>query len=548
MGSSVRILAFFSFISLLTANGQAQHLNLPLHRMMNLEWENEFSSRDSFTLHTSMRPVTENRTLSYKQFQQYHSTKVKKHFAWLFADKNWIKRKSKWENLYDAEGKDFYFDVNPVFNFEYGRDLANNNIKKMYKNTRGFLINGNITDKVSFSTSFYENQAMLPRYLSEYAASIGPERLISNTWRKEDAVMPGQGRTKPFKTTGYDYAWAQGYVSYSPSEKVNLQFGHGKLFVGEGYRSMLLSDNAFNFPHLRATSYWWKNRIQYSVIFASMQSLRRLDIFTTTEPMFERKAASFHYINIQLAKNVQVGLFEGTIWKRMNENQELLPMDFSMFNPVLGINTIRFGMDNDNNTLVGINAKVQPMKKIYFYAQLAIDDLSGKKLGWQLGGKWFDPLGFDDASLQIEYNQASAYTYQSANRLNSYTHYNQPLAHSVGGGFTELLAIGNYRIDDYFFEYKFSWFQYKLYNQSGIRYDSNVLISDEAVPDPDDGYTWAQSWYNEAAFGYIINPLYNMNLMVGWLHRGYYNVPEHHQTSYIYIGFRTSLSNFYYDI
>ena len=129
---SIKNVVFILFC-LIAFYGQAQQLNLPLNRMMNLEWENEFSAKDSFSLHTSFKPITENKTLSYRKFQEYNSTKVKKHFAWLFADKNWIKRKAKWENLYEAKGEDFYFDINPVFNFEYGRDLANNNAERFYK-------------------------------------------------------------------------------------------------------------------------------------------------------------------------------------------------------------------------------------------------------------------------------------------------------------------------------------------------------------------------------------------------------------------------------
>ncbi len=57
-----------------------------------------------------------------------------------------------------------------------------------------------------------------------------------------------------------------------------------------------------------------------------------------------------------------------------------------------------------------------------------------------------------------------------------------------------------------------------------------------------------QLFYKDIQFGYIINPLYNMQLMIGWFHRDLRHVSDPYKTSYLYIGFRTNLSNFYYDL
>ena len=62
-------------------------------------------------------------------------------------------------------------------------------------------------------------------------------------------VAIGIGRSKPFKTYGHDAAIASGYVSFSPVKDANLQFGHGRHFFGNGYRSLLLSDYAPDYPY-----------------------------------------------------------------------------------------------------------------------------------------------------------------------------------------------------------------------------------------------------------------------------------------------------------
>jgi hypothetical protein len=38
-------------------------------------------------------------------------------------------------------------------------------------------------------------------------------------------------------------AVATGYINHKPSKYFNLQLGHGQHFTGDGYRSLVLSDN-----------------------------------------------------------------------------------------------------------------------------------------------------------------------------------------------------------------------------------------------------------------------------------------------------------------
>ena len=526
----------------------AQQLNLPLNHTYLSRYETKLSNSDSITYHSGFKPLIENSAISYTEMQTLHKTKVEKHFAWLFKDKNWIKRKSKWENLYSTKGTDYYFDVNPVFNFEYGRDLANDNSLKFFKNTRGFMVNAHLTDKVSFSTSFYENQMYVPTYLRNYAAEISSQVYLTNNWKSENAVMPGQGRVKPFKTKGYDFAYAQAYVSYSPIKNINLQFGNGKFFVGEGYRSVLLSDNAYNYPYFRFTGSFFKNRIQYTSVFASLTNLRRLRYFTTPEAQFEKKAASFIYVSANISDKLQVGIFEGTIFRRIEDDQQLRKLDPLLFNPVIGVNTALNGFESeDANVLLGLNFKYQPLPKIYFYGQAALDNFAKEKMAWQFGAKWFDAFSTEDLSFQLELNQTSRYTYSAEKEIMSYSHYNQPLAQTTGGGTFEIMLRGAYRHDDFFYEYHFSYQTYRYYDGPN-QYGKNVLLADNMAVDPAVYNSMSKVLYHDVKAGYIINPLYNMQAIVGWFHRGISHIPDPYKTSYLYIGFRTSLSNFYYDI
>ena len=133
------------------------------------------------------------------------------------------------------EGDDYKVTVSPIINFSKGKELDES--KGTFENTRGYIIEGNLGRTISFATSFAENQAIFPNYLDAYI--------------RDKNIVPGQGYARDFKDVGYDYAMSSGYVTYRANKMFAVQFGHGKNFIGDGYRSLLLSDNTFNYPYLK---------------------------------------------------------------------------------------------------------------------------------------------------------------------------------------------------------------------------------------------------------------------------------------------------------
>ena len=156
------------------------------------------------------------------------------------------------DNFINIKTEDFKLSINPLFDLQLGRDEIGNT----YTNTRAFEVKGQIGGDVSFYSSFYENQAIVPMYLENYVWSQDEGEI--------DFVLPGQGISRVSSwdrtTRDLDYAMANGHVSCQASKHFNFQFVHGKHFIGDGYRSMLLSDNAFNYPYLKITTDVWKVR------------------------------------------------------------------------------------------------------------------------------------------------------------------------------------------------------------------------------------------------------------------------------------------------
>jgi hypothetical protein len=474
--------------------------------------------------------------------------------------RNWFARKIKHENLIivnDTSDK-FYLSIDPLLNFEFGMDMADTSGEKLYKNTRGIILKGEIGEKLSFETSFYENQSTYPKYIDAYIAST--DDLFPQTANYNYQVIPGQGRSKVFRKNGYDYAMASGYVSYSPNKIFNFQVGHGKHFVGEGYRSLLLSDNAFNYPYARITTKY-KN-IEYTNLYTSFMNLTDGGVKTPphVERLFQKKTGSFQMLSIDLLKRIQIGFFQGMIFKAADStNKE--HVSFNTFNPVIGVNTAVYGLDDDNNMLLGLTLKVKVTNSITLYGQCMLDERPskstgdvGNKYGYQIGLKYHDLFTIRNLHFQFEYNSVRPFAYAANNSFQSYTHYNQALAHPLGANFNEMVGFINYRIKDFFIQLKGNY-AVKGNDFGGNNFGGNIFRSSGSVHvlQPQDKFQTTGGLrtiitYQDVHIGYLINRASNLNVVVGVTNRVQSGTGKvSYNSQLVYFGLRTSLANFYYD-
>lgn len=421
----------------------------------------------------------------------------------------------------EPKKENFKLRVDPLLNLQLGRDLVDSTKEKLITNTRGLIASAYIGNDVYIETLFAENQSFFPSYLRSYA--------------KATAVVPGQGRHKSFKSTGFDYAFASGFVSYQPIKNLNLQFGHGKHKIGEGYRSLFLSDNAFNYPFARITQQWFKGRLQYTNLYAVLMNLEPATAIPVpnAERLFQKKPASFQYLSLNATKFLNVGLFQGIIWQAGNsKNKQQLNLMYA--NPLLFSHAAYYGLNNTNNVLIGADMKIKITDGIQVYAQVMADDLgsaksTGNGIGFQAGAKWFDALGIKNFMTQLEYNDVSESSYNSplgAVTNQSYSHYNQGLAFTPGSG-RELVVLGDYK--------------YKRFFGNARYLNQDIQLNREKL------YNTSLFFFN---FGYLINPAYNLNVSLGYVYRyqKFYNFNTPNlTTSYLNFSIRTNLYNIYYD-
>ena len=375
---------------LLSFNYKAQFYNLPSDYNFNLLTQKQLAVKDS-NLHSSIQPYIPFFSEKYSFVPNSHQI-----FKYIVDDPALDIVFFKHVIRVEPPNQNFKFRLDPILNLEIGKDVKDTIDKKLFNNTRGFIASGSIGNDFYFETIFAENQSRFPNYISNNANAT--------------TVIPGQGRWKTFKTNGYDYAFSSGFFSYQALKNLNIQVGHGKQKIGNGYRSLLLSDNAFNYPYARLTQQWFKGRMQYSNIYAVLMNLSPASIIPTknAERLFQKKAASFQYLSINASKFLNVGFFQGLIWQA-GDNKNNQHIDWEYFNPLIYSNIARFGLNNKNNILVGADLKFKITNKLNIYGQFMADNLSdttklGNSLGYQVGLNYFDVLGIKNLFFQAEYN------------------------------------------------------------------------------------------------------------------------------------------------
>lgn len=548
-------LPFTCFI-LLIYQLHAQQKNLPLNRMLMLNTEREANKIDTLNMISNFKPFIESKSFTISKVCELRRIKREKNNSseWKKEQISLFRKKLKHENLIIVNDTidRFHLTIDPLFHFELGKDLKDSIDEKLYKNIRGILVRGDIGKNFSFESSFLENQASFARYIDDYI--LGTDTAFKNTTYYPYHVIPGQGRSKVFKKNGYDFGYSSGYVSYSPNSHFNFQFGHGKHFVGDGYRSLLLSDNPFNYPFVRITSSF--RNLQYTNLYTSFINLTDGGVKTApgTERLFQKKAASFQLLSWNVHKKIQIGLFQGMIWKasdKMNRQQ----IDWNYFNPLIFANAGIYSLSHENNIIIGTTLKLKITRSISLYGQYMIDDAKKdvyNKNGWQTGVKYFNAMGIPNLHFQLEYNQVRPYSYSARNVSQSYTHYNQPLAHPFGANFREGILFLNYQIGNFFAELKFNW------AYSGINhvqnFGSSPFLSDTLnIPKGNISFPFGHQKsliHTNFHAGYLVNPSTNFNIIMGISTRSETkdaSAAMQHHTNIIYFGICTSLNNFYYD-
>ncbi len=497
--------------------------------------------------HTAQKPFIYSEVNTYYNFEAENQKLLKNKSTW-GGRKLWN------EHFAILKGEDYWLTLDPGVDLQVGKDFDGD--IDTYNNTRLLYLQGGLGEKLSFFTVLYESQGRFADYFNRYAEFIKPSG-------GNPAIIPGRGIAKPHNSDAYDYPVATGYVSYSPSKFFNFQLGHGKNFIGDGYRSLFLSDNASPQAYFKINTTFWK--IKYTNTWISLKDVR--PEVTSDKGSYKKKFIASHYLSYNVTKRLNIGLFESIIWGVEEGNG----FELNYLNPIIFYHTIEFASGSQvGNVLIGLSAKYKITDRINAYGQFIIDEFSSgdvfsgngswkNKTGYQIGLKYYDAFGLKNLFLQTEYNRVRPYTYSHNTIILNYGHNNQSIAHAFGASFSEFIVIAHYNYERFFADAKIiiaqRGFEFNT-KEDQFFYGANIY-GDEDNRIFDTGNEVAQGnttdfLFTELQVGYLINPGTNLKIYGSVIFRDFKptvntnNVFEN-QTTWVNLGIRTDLFNWHND-
>lgn len=457
--------------------------------------------------------------------------------------KTWAGRKLFNEHLVDVKTNEYTAYVDFLPDFLIGRDVSGG--RNTWLNTRGFQAGGTVGKKFSFYTSGYENQGRFAKYYENYALTAH--------------VVPGQSHDRGIGKDLRDWSYISGYVSYTPVKYLNITFGQDKTFIGDGYRSLLLSDFSSNYPFLKLTGNL--GRVQYMAMWASMQenpAAPKISYYAGNR----KKGAVFHYLDWNVNNRLSLGFFDAVVWSRTDDEGNYRGFDPGYANPIIFLRPVESENGSPDNTALGFTAKYEVLEKTAVYGQFFLDEfvaesltkISGSnrnKWAWQLGVRGTDLLKIPRLNYLLEYNLARPYTYTGRIWTISYTHFNEPLAHPFGANFKELVGKLNYSYGRFDFSTQFNLANYGLDLNQFTHFGQNIFkpypLQETQNNTVGQGIPTDLS-YGEFRASYLLNPNYNLRFELGGVFRKETNSFVTDKTSWITFGLRSSFRNLYRDL
>ncbi len=520
-------------------SAKAQHYYLPLNQDVMARYDSSLY-KVGVDLHTSIKPYISDEVAAVTSVDTLAAYEIKDSKF----NNSLVGRKLLKQHLVQVREDDYFLYGDIIMEFNAGRSMEDTSNENNFINSRGISVGGTFGKHFSFSSSFLESQATFSTYI---------DSVIRETY-----VVPGASRIKNYDNK-FDYGTATGTIAFSLKKHFSFQFGHDKNFIGDGYRSLLLSDNSYNYPFLKINASFWK--IKYMVLYALFQDGPY--ITANDDEAFRRKYGTFHYLDINIGKRLTVGVLESIIWKYDSTRA----FDINYLNPVIFLRPVEFSIGSPDNALIGFNTKYKLNSKNYLYGQLMLDEFKikevragngwwGNKQAFQLGFRSFSTFGIKNLNIGSEFNYARPYTYQHKSSATSYSHYNQALAHPLGANFWESVSTLSYSFKRWNLNIKVNYAKvgYDIDSTGAPKnYGNSVLLSyiepSNSNPYGNETLQGRETTLINSDFRlwYLVNPAANLVLEAGTRIRKTDNNFGSTQTLFFYFGIRTTLWNRYLD-
>lgn len=345
---------------------------------------------------------------------------------------------------YDTQGKKgSYFRASALGDLNYVQMVYSG-----YKTGLGVELNTLLKDKWHFRLAAVEGLTATPQYYT-------PKTYISDSVGA--AIL---------------YTDIRSRLSYTPNHIFNFQAGLDHQFVGEGSRSLLLSDYGVSYPFGQIRMRFW--RVEYSILY---QFLRERD-----NNRWEGKFASSHYLSLNVAKWLNLGVFESVIFQP-KDTAVNRGFDAEYLNPFVFFRPQEYSLGSSDNVLLGITLSAK-YKQHMLYGQFILDEFVlaeirakskwwANKYGGQFGVKGRFSKNNHHFFYRIEYNFVRPYTYAHLSEEINYGNQGSVLAHPYGGNFMEILGEFKWQKGKWFARF-FSNFYMRGADKDGYSYGGDI--------------------------------------------------------------------------
>ncbi|MBV9961204.1 MAG: hypothetical protein JO072_03060 [Parafilimonas sp.] len=511
-----------------------------------------------FIIHLNAQAPVLNVTNSYTQQSVLYNSDTFAHTAWKpvvytnsayqKADRSWLHRKFFEEHLLQVQQPGFNIFGDFVFDEDAGAtkravptiSSSNQNhdgtTKFNYINTRGYFFGGNVGDKFYFETDFYENQASFAGYVDSFIRKTG--------------VIPFQNSYKNLKAKGFDYSYSTAKLVYTPNKYLLFNLGYGTNFIGDGYRSLLLSDYNTPYPYFRTSINI--GSVQYSVMYS--QYISNENSFTYAEG-YPRKWGQTYLVDWHATKNFNIGIFDAVVSSIENVDHE---KDFGVthFSPVIFLHSSKSPSGLKNNDVLGLNLKYTIIPAVDFYAQVMLDNSGSedweKRYGYQIGIRAGNLFKIDGLNAQAEFNTVRPYSYASDTITTVYAHDGQSLAHPLGANFKEGVFVADYSYKRWWFRAEAMAARYGNDSSSAAENFGRDIFKPLYTHSKTNNVSTDQGlltklYYGDIRIAYILNRKTNMRVETGAVFRSEKNKLDNYKDVQFYIGIRMSFRKLIYD-
>lgn len=455
---------------------------------------------------------------------------------------SWLESKLFNEHLLDVknDGNIFYADILP--DLYLGRDFAGGG-KNLFLRTIGAQIGGSIDNRFSYYLSAYNNRAAFPNYVNDFIDRY--------------EVVPGQ-TFGDVNERIQDWNYVTANLSYTPSKYINISLAYDKTFIGDGYRSMLLSDVASNYTSLKLTGNL--GNVQYMTMWAYMIDPLAPQLL---QDKTRGKWGAFQYLDWNVTNRFSLGFFQSIIWGNRTEVDGHRGFELAYLNPIIFLRPIESSDPGSPDKMhLGLNTKYKLLENLTAYGQFLLGEFTAKeffagdgyahnKWGAQIGLRGFDAFGVDNLNFLGELNMARPYTYTHFDPISNYSHFSQPLAHPMGANFREFVGIVNYSYKRFDISLQGNYSVYGLDESDDVNRGKDIFKSYRSIENMY-GNKIGQGLktnlgYLDGRISYLFNPKYNLRLELGGVLRRESNDLGRNTSAMITFGLRSSFRNLYYD-